>query len=398
MRLTPSAFQSLRELARDLGFLELGAAPAEALADARARAFAGDPRAARGSGLGEWLGSGFHGDMDYMSDTAALRDDPRAWWPPSRTILAGLVPYDAPGEPGEGPEDAPDGAAAGPRGRISRFAWGRDYHLVVKRMLMALGRRLQRECPGADWRTCVDRGAAMEKPWAVLAGLGWIGKHGNLIRTDSSSWFFIGLLATDVEIEPTGAFTADHCGTCTACIDACPTAAIVAPGLVDARRCVSYLTIELQGAVPASLREGMGSWVHGCDACQDACPWNRHRTRRGHPRFAEGAMGRGPLLRDLLRLDDDAFTRLTPKSPLKREHRAGFVRNAAVAAGNSGDRALAPELADLLSDPSPLVRAHAAWALGRLGGEAARAALQRALADPDAAVRSEAAAALAGQA
>ena len=388
MRLAPSAWQSLRELARDLGFLEIGAAPAGALAELRGRLLRGGAT----TGLGEWLGDGRHGDMAYMEETAAQRADPRAWWRPARTVIAGLVPYDGPGEPGEG--SAEGGGAEGPRAKVSRYAWGRDYHLVVKRMLMALGRRLQAEVPGADWRTCVDRGAAMEKPWAVLAGLGWIGKHGNLLRADASSWFFIGLLATDVEIDATEPFTAEHCGTCTACLEACPTGAIVAPQHVDARRCISYLTIETASPATDELRRATGAWVHGCDACQDACPWNRHRTRQGHPRLTSGPLGGAPLVRDLLRLDEATHRALTPKSALKREGHAGLVRNAAVAAGNSGDRALSPELAALLRDPEPGVRAHAAWALGRLGGQAARDALESALRDDDPNVRAEARAAL----
>ena len=147
----------------------------------------------------------------------------------------------------------------------------------------------------------------MEKPLGVLAGLGWIGKHGNLLRRDGSSWFFVGLLLTDAELDAFEPFTADHCGTCTACIDACPTAAIVAPQVVDARRCISYLTIEIKGSAQRALRAQQQDWVFGCDACQDACPWNSHRSRTGHPRFAPGPLGKGPLLRDLLRLDPAAF-------------------------------------------------------------------------------------------
>lgn len=377
MRLTPSGWQAMRDLARDLGFLDLGAVPADAL-----------PKA-RWEGLREWLDQGLHGEMAYMAGHVAAREDPRVAWPGARSVIVGLVPYDAPGEPG-----VPGGTEGGTRGSVSRYAWGRDYHLVVKRLLMALGRRLQREVPGSDWRTFVDRGTALEKPLAALAGLGWVGKHGNLLRTDASSWFFIGALMTDVEIASDAALATEHCGTCTACIEACPTQAIVAPQRVDARRCISYLTIEIRGAADRDLRSRQGSWLHGCDACQDACPWNRHRMRTGHPRFAEGPLGRAPLLTDVLRMDDAAFMAATPKSAIKREGRRGLVRNAIVAAGNSGDDALEPELTALLDDPEPLLRAHAAWALGRLGGRAARAALERARHDPDARVREEAEAAM----
>ncbi len=389
MKLSPSGWQALRELAGDLGFHDLGAVPAGSLADARAQAIPGAPRE---TGLREWLGAGRHGEMDYMARDAAARENPLVWWPGARTVIAGLVAHDAPGEPGE---PAAGDSRPGARARVSRYAWGRDYHLVVKSMLMALGRRLEREVVGSNWRTCVDRGSAMEKPHAVLAGLGWLGKHGNVLRIDGASWFFIGLLLTDVEIDAGAPLAADHCGTCTACLEACPTAAILAPGVVDARRCISYTTIETVSITPVETRAGQGAWVHGCDACQDACPWNKHRHRAGHARFAEGPLGRAPLLRDLLRLDDAAFAALTPKSAVKREGRVGLVRNAAIAAGNSGDDGLEPELVALISDPAPGVRAHAAWALSRLGHSRGRAAVEGLLGDPDGEVRAEAAALLA---
>jgi epoxyqueuosine reductase len=254
---------------------------------------------------------------------------------------------------------------------------------------------LEREVPGARFRLACDAQPLLEKPLAVLAGLGWIGKHGNLLRTTGSSWFFVAVLLTDAERDVLEPFTADHCGTCRACLDACPTGAIVAPQVVDARRCVSYLTIEHVGATDPSLREATGAWVFGCDACQDACPWNAHRTRGGHERLAPGPLGRGPLVRDLLTLDEAGFTLATPKSALKRAGRSGLVRSAATAAGNSGDLSLVPDLAALLRDPVPAVRAHAAWALGRLGGAAAWRALEGARADEDEGVRAEVAGALA---
>jgi epoxyqueuosine reductase len=387
-RLTIAAWARLRERAAELGFEDLGAAPATALADARAAWRPGEPAS---TGLREWIAAGRHGSMRWMADRADEREDPRRWFPDARTLLVALVSHDAEGEPGEA-----DGPPQEARGRISRHAWGRDYHLVVGRMLVELGRALEAEAPGARWRRSVDAGPLMEKPLGVLAGLGWIGRHGNLLRTDRSSWFFLGVLATDAELDQSEPFTARHCGTCRACIEACPTEAILEGAVVDARRCISYLTIELRDAAPADLRARQGDWVFGCDACQDACPWNRHRTREGHPRFGPGPLGRGPELRRLLRLDADGFRAATPKSGLKRARREGLVRSAATAAGNSDDRSLVPELSRLLREDADVsVRRHAAWALGRLRGPAARAALERARSDPSELVRAEVESALA---
>ena len=386
-RLRPSAWSRLRERGLELGFADLGVTSAAALGPARAAALPGAPGT---TGLREWLAEGRHGEMAWMAERADEREDPRVWFPEAKSLLVGLVPHDGPGEPGES-EHAPDE----PTGRISRYAWGRDYHLVVGRMLVELGRALEDEAPGAQWRRTVDAGPLMEKPLAVLAGLGWIGRHGNLLRTEGSSWFFLGVLATDAELDPSEPFAAEHCGSCRACIEACPTDAILEASVVDARRCISYLTIELREAAPVDLRARQGDWVFGCDACQDACPWNSHRSREGHPRFAPGPLGRGPSLRRLLSLDDDGFREATPKSAIKRAKRDGLVRSAATAAGNSGDRSLAEPLGRLLAeDPAPSVRRHAAWALGRLGG---REALERARRDEDPAVRAEVEAALEGR-
>ncbi len=377
-RVTPSAWNRLRERAREIGFADLGVTSATALAAARAGALPGDPAS---TGLEDWLAVGMHGEMKWMGERAAEREDPRVWFPEARSLLVGLVPYDGPGEPGDGDE---------PTGRITRFAWGRDYHLVVGKMLVELGRALEDEAPGSRWRRTVDAGPLMEKPLAVLAGLGWIGKHGNLLRTEGSSWFFIGVLATDVELGPSEPFSSEHCGSCRACIEACPTDAILDSKVVDARRCISYLTIELRDAAPMELRAKQQDWVFGCDACQDACPWNSHRSRHGHPRFAPGPLGPGPSLRRLLSLDQDGFREATPKSAIKRAKRDGLVRSAATAAGNSGDRSLVEPLGELLADdPTPSVRRHAAWALGRLGGKDARAALEASAKEADERVRLE---------
>lgn len=382
-KIGPRAWADTCERAAELGFDGLGAAHAEELGAARARLGGAHEGS---SGLAEWLRAGHHGSMGWMAGRVAEREDPRAWFSGARTVLVGLVSHDASGEPGDpGTEGGP-----GPRGRIARYAWGRDYHLVVGRMLVELGRFLEREVPGVRWRRSVDTGPLMEKPLAVLAGLGWVGKHGNLLRTRGSSWTSIGVLVTDAEMSPSEPFATDHCGTCTACMDACPTGAIVRPSVVDSRRCISHATIELREAAPRELRGSQGSWVFGCDACQDVCPWNRHRSRSGDPRFTPGPLGRGPLLSELLQLDAARFRQATPKSALKRARREGLVRSAATAAGNSGDTDLVPLLGRLLDDPDESVRTHAAWALGRLGGRQARDLLDRVARDPAVGVRREA--------
>lgn len=292
-------------------------------------------------------------------------------------------------------------------GRIARYAAGEDYHRIMKDKLLALERWIQRELfPGSGSLWYSDTGAILERGWAERAGLGWVGKHTGVLAETLGSWFLLGEVLVDRELVP-DAPVPERCGTCTRCLEACPTAAIVAPYQLDARLCISYLTIEQAGPIPRALRPALGDWVFGCDLCQEACPWNRFappaREARLHARTLDGWS-----LERFLALDEAGFLELFATSPIRRAGRAGFARNVCVALGNRGDERAVPALARALAgDDSPIVRAHAAWALGRVaaamapgtaGREAALAALARAAdADPDAAVREEAVLARAGQ-
>jgi epoxyqueuosine reductase len=332
------------------------------------------------SRLEAWLADGRHGDMAWMERTAAVRSDPRRLLPGARSIVALLTFYGS----------APPPERAGWIGRVSRYAWGRDYHNVLGRRLRSLARFVRETFPGVAALPAVDARPVLEKEWAERAGLGWIGKHSNLITTDRGSWFFLSELLVDVECAPGRPRVADHCGRCTACLDACPTGAIVGPREVDARRCLSYLTIEFKGVIPPALRPALGEWIFGCDICQDVCPWNRFAVPVPERAFQlDGRRFDGDLA-GFLRLDDAAFRARFEGSPVRRAGRDAFVRNVCVALGNRGDVADLRALDGALRDPSPLVRRHAAWAVGRIGGERAGAMLAaRRAAEADADVLGE---------
>ena len=337
--------------------------------------------------LSAWLAGDRHAAMAWMAREPSKRADPRLLLPGCRTVVVLAMSY----WPGPEAASTPDG-----RGRVALYARGRDYHKVLGRRARRLAAWIE-ESSGAAARSFVDTGPVLERAWAERAGLGWIGKNSNLLTRRMGSWLLLAEVLSCAEIEPDRGPHADHCGSCTACIDACPTDAIIHDGVVDSRRCIAYWTIEHRGVVPEQRRAGNGDWIFGCDVCQDVCPWNAHRTRTGHPRFSPGPLGRGPLLADLLELDAPGFTAATPKSAVKRARRDGLVRSALTAAGNSGDRALGEKAARLLADDAaPSVRRHAAWALGRLAGAPARRALEAARADDDPSVRDEVARALDG--
>ncbi|HEV8479930.1 MAG TPA: tRNA epoxyqueuosine(34) reductase QueG [Candidatus Eisenbacteria bacterium] len=337
--------------------------------------------------LRRWLASGFAADLRYMARGAERRADPRLSLPDARSLVALAFDYAFPSH------DAHDEArrAASGAALVARYARGRDYHRVLPKRLRRLLEWLQAERPGTRGRAFVDTGPVLERAWAARAGVGWTGKHSLVLRAEGGSWFVLGVLVTDAVLEPDAALE-DRCGRCTRCLDACPTGAIVAPYQVDARRCISYLTIERRGAIPIELRPAIGERVFGCDDCQDACPWNAFATDSPIADFRP----RGDLLdRPLagwLDLDEAAFQARFRGTPLLRARREGFLRNVCVALGNRGDADAVPRLAQALAhDPSPLVRAHAAWALGRLGGAQARAALLTAAHDDaDETVRAEA--------
>ncbi len=299
-----------------------------------------------------------------MARNIDRRGDPRALWPEVRAIVVLGVGY--------GPDDDPLAILrARMRGAISVYAQGDDYHDVIKPRLKSLGRWLI-EHAGGDIKVFVDTAPVMEKPLAEAAGLGWQGKHTNLVSRRWGSWLFLGAIFTTLDLPP-DAGERDHCGNCRACLDICPTAAFPAPYQLDARRCISYLTIEHKGPIPRALRPAIGNRIYGCDDCLSVCPWNKFAQKGREAKLAARAALRAPLLADLARLDDAGFRALFAKSPVKRIGRARFLRNVLIAVGNSADLGLADAAERLLDDVSPLVRGAAIWALGRLD----RARLER---------------------
>jgi epoxyqueuosine reductase len=325
--------------------------------------------------------------MDWMEATAARRGDPRALWPAVRSVVMLGMNYGPDGDPL---------AILRQRGRgaVSIYARGDDYHDVIKPRLKALARWLLTQA-GGDVKVFVDTAAVMEKPLAEAAGVGWQGKHTNLVSRRYGSWLFLGAIFTTLDLPP-DAPEADYCGNCRACLDICPTAAFPAPYRLDARRCISYLTIEHKGPIARELRPLMGNRIYGCDDCLAVCPWNKFAQAGREAKLAGRDALKAPPLAALSRLDDAAFRALFAKSPVKRTGRDRFVRNVLIAVGNSGDPALVAEAERLIGDASPLVRGAAVWALGRLKpARLAALAPARRAAESDAGVQEEWAAALA---
>jgi epoxyqueuosine reductase len=310
-----------------------------------------------GARLSEFVAEGRHGEMAWIAQTEARRSHPRAMWPGARSAIVLGVNY--------GPDENPMAALQRrERGVISVYAQGDDYHDLIKKRLKALARWLVAET-GCELKVFVDTAPLMEKPLAQAAGLGWQGKHTNLVSRGFGSWLFLGSILTD-SVLATDAAESDHCGGCRACLDVCPTQAFPAPYQLDARRCISYLTIEHAGPVPTELREALGNRIYGCDDCLAVCPWNKFaQLGREQALYAREAL-RAPDLAELARLDDTAFRALFSKSPVKRIGRDRFVRNVLYAIGNSGEARLAEAARALLDDPSPVVRDAATWALERL--------------------------------
>ena len=314
----------------------------------------------------EFLDSGSHGDMDWLATHPERRSDPRVLWPGVRSIIMLGVNY--------GPDENPlEILKRRDRGAISAYAQGDDYHDVIKKRLKALARWLV-AASGDDVKVFVDTAAVMEKPLAQAAGLGWQGKHTNLVSRVFGSWMFLGAIYTASDL-PRDTADIDHCGSCIACQEICPTAAFPAPYKLDARRCISYLTIESKGPIPREFRKAMGNRIYGCDDCLAVCPWNKFAQAGREAKLAAREELRAPPLADLVRLDDAAFRALFSKSPVKRIGRDRFVRNVLIAIGNSDDAALAVEAERLLDDASPLVRGAAVWALSQLLEPRAFAAL-----------------------
>jgi epoxyqueuosine reductase len=336
--------------------------------------------------LEQFLADGAHGDMIWMETSAGRRADPRTLWPEVRSVIMLGLNY--------GPEQDPLAILQRrDRGTVSVYAQGDDYHEIVKPRLKALAGWLVEQA-GGDVKVFVDTAAVMEKPLAAAAGLGWQGKHTNLVSREFGSWLFLGAIFTTLDLPPDRPDT-DHCGSCRSCLDVCPTAAFPAPYRLDARRCISYLTIEHKGPIPRELRPLMGNRIYGCDDCLAVCPWNKFAQAGREAKLAAREALRAPKLAELARLDDAAFRARFSKTAVKRTGRNRFVRNVLIAIGNSGERALASEAERLLSDASPLVRGAAVWALGRLApGRLAAIAPERSGCDRDASVQEEWAAAL----
>jgi epoxyqueuosine reductase len=317
----------------------------------------------------EWVAAGMAGEMGYMARDPQRREEPERVLPGARSVVVVALRYR--------PEAEDLAARAEPlHGQVARYALGDDYHDVMwarlNTLLAQVRERYGETVPGRGY---VDTGPLLERDLAQRAGLGWWGKNTNLLHRHLGSYFFLGALLLGLDLAPDTPTTA-HCGTCRRCLDACPTNAFVAPYVLDARRCISYLTIELKGPIPRELRPLVGNWIYGCDICQEVCPWNRKAPGTDEPAFQPRGDLAAPELIPMLGLTDEEFRDRFRGSPIKRTKRRGLLRNVAVALGNSRDPAAVPALCQALArDAEPLVRGHAAWALGQIGGPEARAAL-----------------------
>ncbi len=347
----------LKQYAAKLGFSLCGVCPAIA-----------PPGSAR---LDEWLAAGYAGQMHYLAERREAYNHPGSVLEGAQSVLMLALNYRTvdPTPPGPG------------QGRVSRYAWSDvDYHDLIRSRLNRFGAHLQSLVPEARVRGVVDTAPLLERDFAELAGLGWIGKNTLLLNREQGSWFFLAALLTDVELDYDAAHKTDHCGTCRACLDACPTGAFPQPYVLDASRCISYLTIELRDAIPAELRSGIGDWLFGCDVCQEVCPWNSRGPQSGETAFAPRSDANPIELVTLFDLDDDAFRGRFRHTPLWRAKRRGILRNAAIVLGNQRDLAAVPTLARGLDDVESLVRCASAWALGCYSDVNARQVLERRLA------------------
>ena len=319
----------------------------------------------------EWLNLDYEGEMVYMSRNVDKRSDLEMVFPGVKSVVCLRINYLTTDKSMEFVDDLD-------RGDISLYALNEDYHDVLIKRHRALEEKIKEEFHGCQTRVYIDTGPVLEKPLAQNAGLGWIGKHTNLITEDVGSYYFLSEILVDValvESEP----AVDRCGTCRSCIDICPTNAIVAPYVLDSRKCISYLTIELKGVIPIEFRKAIGNHIYGCDDCQVVCPWNSFAVKTDEEAFRERDGSR--QLIELMRMDDEDFRKRFRKSPVKRTKRKGLLRNVAVALGNSGNSFAVAPLTDALSDYEPLIRAHAVWALGELLGEKALLVFDENLAD-----------------
>jgi epoxyqueuosine reductase len=362
---------ALTEHARARGFDAVGVTRPDSVPQAKAR-------------LERFLADGAHGDMVWMAASAECRSSPLAMWPQVRSVIMLGMNY--------GPDDDPLAILARrDRAAISVYAKGEDYHELIKARLKEIARWLV-AIAGGEVKVFVDTAAVMEKPLGEKAGLGWQGKHTNMVSRQYGSWLFLGSIFTTLDL-PADEAGSDACGSCRACLDICPTAAFPEPYRLDARRCISYLTIEHKGPIPRELRAAIGNRIYGCDDCLAVCPWNKFAAQGREAKLAARDDLRAPKLADLARLDDAQFRKLFAKTSIKRTGRDRFVRNVLIAIGNSADTALASDVERLLDDASPLVRGAAVWALSRLMPRDSLASLKKS--DSDASVNEEWAAALA---
>lgn len=356
----------LKAAALELGFSQAGVCPAVP-----------PPGLQR---LHDWLAAGFAGEMAYLASRAGAYADPGKVLPGARSIVMLAMNYRT-----AEPADSAPGTA-----QVSRYAWGTDYHDVIHDRLKRLIAQLKTWSPETTARGVVDTAPLLEKEFAQLAGLGWIGKNTLLLNRAQGSWFFLAALLTDCELDYDAPTTTDHCGSCTACLDACPTEAFVAPYVLDSRRCISYLTIELRGAIEPALREPMGDWLFGCDICQEVCPWNNRAPVATVADFAPWAELHPARLNEWFTWPDERFREAFRRTPLWRAKRRGLLRNAAIVLGNQRSVDAAPALARGLNDCEPLVRGASAWALGNIGGDVARMMLRaRREVETDESVQSE---------
>ncbi|MCO6047298.1 tRNA epoxyqueuosine(34) reductase QueG [Aeoliella sp. ICT_H6.2] len=365
----------IKQRAAEIGFSSVGIAPAVT--------------ATGTTHLDQWLEAGYGGTMQWLANRRDAYDHPQSVLDGVRSLVMLTIDYRT-----SAPATIPAGS-----GRVSRYAWGvEDYHDVIHGWLKQLARDVTRQFPETRVRGVIDTAPLLEREFAQLAGLGWIGKHTLLLNRSQGSWFFLAALLTDLQLNYDETPIKDYCGTCTACLDVCPTDAFPQPHVLDASRCISYLTIEHRDAIPLELRDGMGEWLFGCDLCQEVCPWNNRSPQASEPRFAPRDDTNPVELAELFELDDEAFRARFRRTPLWRPKRRGILRNAAIVLGNHPSESALPALVRGLNDAEPLVRGAAAWALGKYdtaGREALRDRLavesdpevqgeiQRALGSPD---------------
>ena len=317
----------------------------------------------------QWLKDGHAGEMDYLKKHLSLKRDPRQILPEAQSIVALAINYYTLDPPKSLAEDSS-------RGQISRYAWGTDYHRLIRLKLDRLATFIQKAAEEkVKTKVYVDTAPVLEREYAERAGIGWIAKNTNVIHWRAGSWFFLGGILVSIKLDTDVPLLRGSCGTCTRCIEACPTDAILAPNILDSRLCISYLTIELKGSIPHKLRPQMDNLIFGCDICQEVCPWNSKAVPTKERGFYPRKGNLAPTLLSLINMTQEQFSRRFRHSPIKRAKRRGFLRNVAVALGNWKDRAAVPALKQALNDDESLVRGHAAWALGQIGGKAARKAL-----------------------